>query len=127
MRNKINIRAIVIVVLVASTTLTAQTPQPSATATESRAAVAEANAAAARLLATTNAVRADALERDLTRKSSELAEAEQRATKRESVIAGLNNTLVTVSDERDKALRKIARANRRWNCRLLRLGCIGEK
>lgn len=127
MRNKINIRAIAIAVLVASTTLTAQTPQPSATATESRAAAAEANAAAARLLATTHAVRADALERDLTRKSGELAEAEQRVTKRESVIAGLNNTLVTVSDERDKALQKIGRANRRWNCRILHLGCIGEK
>lgn len=113
MRNKINIRAIVIAVLVASTTLTAQTPQPSATATETRAAAAEANAAAARLLATTNAVRADALEQDLTRKSGQLTEAEQRAARLES--------------ERDKALRKIARANRRWNCRLLRLGCIGEK
>lgn len=46
---------------------------------------------------------------------------------KDQAIAGQRETIATVTVERDKLAQKIAKANRRWNCKVLHLGCIGER
>lgn len=137
--------AIIMVLLVV--TVGAQQPSPCSSA-DLRAAMAEARLEANRVELNTLRARLKAAEQDLARQQGQTADIGQRLVSAQNSAAALQSSnesaqqkiaalgneltarekaIAALTIERDNGLSKIKTANGRWNCKVLHMGCIGER
>lgn len=126
----------VISVIVLTTLLLFQTPvtvnqdmpkEDPCTEEQLRAKMAETRVASADARAESKALIADELRREVNRLGGTLAESEGKISNLSVELTGQVKVSDSLKGQLDALQKKIERANGRWNCKLLHLGCIGEK